>query len=94
MKTLHVPQRCSVVLESDEEGRPWVSAVRFRGVTWRTKVTLEIWTYWGEWWLDPDLEGESRLYFVLGTNNGEISLFQRSSPRAADRGWYVEGWND
>jgi hypothetical protein len=94
MKTLHTPQRCQVWLETDEEGRPWVCAVTFRGRTWRTKVTLEIWTYWGEWWLDPDLKGESRLYFVIGTQHGEISLFQRSGGKAEDDGWFVEGWFD
>lgn len=94
MKTLHTPQRCQVLLEPDEDGRPWVVAVKFRGLTWRTRVTLEVWSYWGEWWLDADLEGESRTYFVLGTQHGEISLFQRKGARLEDRGWYVEGWFD
>ena len=94
MKTLHQPQPCKVLLEPDEAGGFWVSAVRFRGASWQTKITLEVWTYWGEWWLDPKLEGESRVHYVLGTQRGEICVFYRISPQVTETGWYVAGWYD
>ena len=107
MKTLHLPEPCQVILdpkaapggpgsllEPDGDDTGFVSAVLFRQQTWRTRVTLEVWTYWGDWWLDPKLEGESRRYFVLGTQRGEISVFYRSSPSESERGWFVAGWFD
>ena len=93
MKTLHTPERCEVRLEPDGEGGDFVSAVEFRGQTWYTRTLLETWTYWGDWWLDAALEGESRTYFVLGTQQGELSVFHRSSPTEAP-GWFVAGWFD
>ena len=90
MKTLHSPESCRVLLEAD--GTP--SAVRFRGRTWYVRTLLGTWTFWGDWWLDPQLEGESRAYFVLGTQRGEISVFHRTGPRAEEQGWFVEGWYD
>lgn len=94
MKTLHRPERCEVLLEPDVEGGVWVSSVHYRGSTWYTRMVLEVWSYWGDWWLDPSLEGESRTYYVLGTSKGEISIFLRHNPRDAERGWFVAGWYD
>jgi hypothetical protein len=94
MKTLHVPERCEVLLEPDADGGVWVSAVRYRGMTWYTRVTLKVWWYWGDWWLDPQLAGEARTYYVLGTSKGEISVFHRINPQESERGWFVEGWYD
>lgn len=94
MKTMHAPERVEVFLEPDEDGVPFVSALKFRGATWRTRVTLEVWTYWGDWWLDPGLEGESRVYHVLGTHRGRITVFHRESSRLGETGWFVEGWFD
>ena len=94
MKTLHIPERCEVLLEPDGTGGVWVSALRWRGSTWRVKTTLEVWVYWGDWWLDPGLAGESRRYHVLGTQKGEISRFYRHGTRVEERGWFVEGWYD
>jgi hypothetical protein len=92
MKTLHVPEPCQVLLESDESGSPWVSSVRARGQTWHTRVVLEVWRFWGDWWLSPDLSGESRTYWVLGTSRGEITVFYRVSSR--ETGWFLAGWYD
>ena len=94
MKTLHTPERCEVRLEPDGAGGDFVNAVEFRGQTWYTRTLLEVWTYWGDWWLDPALEGESRTYFILGTQRGEITVFHCSSPRTEEQGWFVEGWYD
>ena len=94
MKTLHIPERCEVLLEPDGAGGAWVSAIKYRGATWRTRATLEVWLYWGDWWLTADLEGELRTYFILGTDKGEISVFHRRGARLEQRGWFVEGWYD
>jgi hypothetical protein len=94
MKTLHTPERCRVLLEPDGASGASVSAVQYRGATWCTRVTLEVWCYWGDWWLDATLKGERRTYFVLGTQRGEISVFCRVHRDAALNGWFVEGWYD
>jgi hypothetical protein len=94
VKTFHIPESCEVMLEPDEFGGTQVSAVRFRKAMWRTGRTLETWVYWGEWWLDSALEGETRTYFVLATNRGEITVFYCQSPRASKGGWFIAGWYD
>ena len=94
MKTLHRPSPCQVLLEPDGTGGVWVSAVRWRGTTWRVRLTLEVWCYWGDWWLDAGLIGEQRSYHVLGTQKGEITIFYRQQLLEALCGWFVAGWYD
>ena len=94
MKTLHRLERCEVLCEADEFGGVWVSAVKFRGFTWYTRAMLEVWIYWGDWWLDPFLQGVSHTYYVLGTERGELTVYYCHSPRASECGWFAAGWYD
>jgi hypothetical protein len=93
MKTLHHAERCQVLLEPDVKGVV-VRAVRWRGVTWHVQTTLEVFVYWGEWWLHPDLQGETRDYYVLGTARGELTVFRRLHRDLEQQGWFVLGWWD
>ena len=89
MKFLHQAEECTV---QEEHGR--VLAVRWRERVWQVKATLDVWTYRGNWWLDPSLQGERRTYHVLGTARGEIEVYQREHPDPEKRGWWVSAWWD
>ena len=88
MKTLHNAEPCQVLLEPLGLGFT-VSAVRWRGSTWYVKKVLEVYVYWGEWWLDSSLIGETRVYYLLGTARGELTIFQHQH-----QAWFVVGWFD
>ena len=87
MKLLHQPEPCKVLLEPVGAGVR-VQAVRYRGVVWTVRVTLEIWVYHSAWWTGAALEGERREYHILGTSHGEITVYQTRG------GWFVAGWFD
>jgi hypothetical protein len=89
MKFLQKPEPCTV-----QQERGHVVAVRWRDRVWQVKTTLDIWTYRGNWWTDPSLEGERRQYHVLGTSRGEIEVYERTCPDPQQFGWWVSAWWD
>ena len=84
MKQLHTPKPCVVLKERDGS----LVAVRHEGQPWTVRGTLETWSWRGEWWRTPSLEGDARTYHRLMTAKGEIVVYEHAS------GFYVSGWWD